>query len=213
MKTRALLLGAAACIAASMPAHATTAYQQNDISTANRGGYQYAGQASADDFVSALSGTLSSVTWTGSYYSGEHSAGSESFTFNLYASKGANPGALLYSEVGMASFVDSVTGGASYKDYSLSLAGGRLTAGTEYWVSIYSNTSARNYAWSLSRDGSSKGAYLLAGQTMWTLNNANPTTNHVFSLNVTPVPEPEVSGMLLIGLGLTGFMARRRKPA
>ncbi|WP_217431325.1 FxDxF family PEP-CTERM protein [Duganella vulcania] len=31
------------------------------------------------------------------------------------------------------------------------------------------------------------------------------------SLNVTPVPEPETYAMLIAGLGLVGFMARRRK--
>ncbi|HZV67872.1 MAG TPA: FxDxF family PEP-CTERM protein, partial [Telluria sp.] len=30
------------------------------------------------------------------------------------------------------------------------------------------------------------------------------------NLNVTPVPEPETYGMMLAGLGVLGFLARRR---
>ena len=32
-----------------------------------------------------------------------------------------------------------------------------------------------------------------------------------FNLNLAPVPEPETYGMLLAGLGILGFLARRRK--
>jgi len=39
--------------------------------------------------------------------------------------------------------------------------------------------------------------------------NAFETDNHAFIL-ATPVPEPETYGMMLAGLGLIGFMARRR---
>jgi len=39
--------------------------------------------------------------------------------------------------------------------------------------------------------------------------NAFETDNHAF-ITATPVPEPETYGMMLAGLGLIGFMARRR---
>ena len=35
--------------------------------------------------------------------------------------------------------------------------------------------------------------------------------NYVFATSVTPVPEADTSAMLLMGAGLMGFMARRRK--
>ena len=37
--------------------------------------------------------------------------------------------------------------------------------------------------------------------------------NYKGSVEVTPVPEPETYGMMLAGLGLMGFVARRRKSA
>jgi hypothetical protein len=33
----------------------------------------------------------------------------------------------------------------------------------------------------------------------------------IITNNVTPVPEPETYAMMLAGLGMLGFMARRRK--
>jgi probable HAF family extracellular repeat protein len=36
-------------------------------------------------------------------------------------------------------------------------------------------------------------------------------TNHAFVMSVAPVPEPDSYAMALIGLGLMGFVARRRK--
>ncbi|MBJ7313809.1 FxDxF family PEP-CTERM protein [Rugamonas sp. CCM 8940] len=37
-------------------------------------------------------------------------------------------------------------------------------------------------------------------------------TRYTFNLDVTPVPEPETYGMLLAGMGVLAFVARRRKP-
>ncbi len=37
-------------------------------------------------------------------------------------------------------------------------------------------------------------------------------TKYTFNLDVTPVPEPETYGMLLAGMGVLAFAARRRKP-
>jgi hypothetical protein len=35
--------------------------------------------------------------------------------------------------------------------------------------------------------------------------------NYVFATSVNPVPEADTSAMLLMGAGVLGFMARRRK--
>jgi len=49
-------------------------------------------------------------------------------------------------------------------------------------------------------------AGLFGGSYAGVLNIASPEVS-----NITPVPEPETYAMLLAGLGLMGFMARRRK--
>ena len=43
--------------------------------------------------------------------------------------------------------------------------------------------------------------------------NPTATAQDAFLLSVSAVPEPESYGMLLAGLGLMGFMVRRRKAA
>jgi hypothetical protein len=44
-------------------------------------------------------------------------------------------------------------------------------------------------------------------------NGGNTPSQFAISLVVTPVPEPETYAMMLAGLGLLGFMAKRRKSA
>jgi probable HAF family extracellular repeat protein len=43
--------------------------------------------------------------------------------------------------------------------------------------------------------------------------NSRTNETHAFLLSVTPVPEPESYAMMLMGIGMLGFMARRRKVA
>ena len=51
----------------------------------------------------------------------------------------------------------------------------------------------------------------VANQTNWTRSDADQgNSNWATSMTVTPVPEPKNYAMLLAGLGLMGFIARRR---
>ncbi|MES2126017.1 MAG: FxDxF family PEP-CTERM protein [Pseudomonadota bacterium] len=52
---------------------------------------------------------------------------------------------------------------------------------------------------------------LSAGVYTWHVEGSNPSeSNYAGELSVNAVPEPETYGMLLAGLGVVGFMARRR---
>ena len=83
MKMRNILSILALAVLLPVSAIAAPIYQQGNISTADRGAYQYFGQALADDFVAVSTGAISNATWTGSYYGNIKSSGSESFTFNI----------------------------------------------------------------------------------------------------------------------------------
>ena len=51
---------------------------------------------------------------------------------------------------------------------------------------------------------------LTAGETYW-FRLSGASTGGAYTITLAPVPEPESYAMLLAGLGLMGFIARRRK--
>ena len=53
-------------------------------------------------------------------------------------------------------------------------------------------------------------AFLMDGEFYLAIANETSNTTSLYSMSMAPVPEPETYAMLLAGLGLVGFMARRR---
>ncbi|MBU1222234.1 MAG: choice-of-anchor I family protein [Gammaproteobacteria bacterium] len=53
-------------------------------------------------------------------------------------------------------------------------------------------------------------AFVMDGKHYLAIANEVSNTTTLYSVNMAPVPEPETYAMLLAGLGLVGFMARRR---
>jgi len=86
-----------------------------------------------------------------------------------------------------------------------------------YWDNLYNNGSASSgYALYTANNGS----YATSGSFAMSVLNTNPNgTNGYLSASVysqshslsAPIPEPETYALMLVGLGLVGFMARRRK--
>jgi hypothetical protein len=62
--------------------------------------------------------------------------------------------------------------------------------------------------WSVNADSIAAGAYFLQVQGSVVSNTSGSFGGNV---NITPVPEPETYAMMLAGLGLLGFLVRRRK--
>lgn len=93
--------------------------------------------------------------------------------------------------------------GGMGSNITLNLVGG----GTETIVDYFSNTLA----------GSFRGFAASSAFTSMTLSMGTACCQETFQLEnlrytpVSPVPEPETYAMFMVGLGLIGFMARRRK--
>ncbi len=84
-----------------------------------------------------------------------------------------------------------------------SQAGSLITSGTSV------STGARD-VWTLTADTLAVGRYYL--QVSGTM-VSNTSGSFGGSVMLNPVPEPETYGMLLAGLGVMGFLARRRRAA
>ena len=100
----------------------------------------------------------------------------------------------------------SANSGLTLTGFSLRNAGGVLFQGTLDLI----NYTAQDQAWSLA----SGGTPLATGNYFLQIDGyvaSSAGGSYSGNLAVTPVPEPETYGMLLAGLGLVGFMARRRK--
>lgn len=53
----------------------------------------------------------------------------------------------------------------------------------------------------------------LSAASAFVRDNFVPQTNYAFQVAFAPVPEPETYALMLVGLGVLGYVARRRKGA
>jgi len=182
----------------------------------------------ADDFQLTQEASLQSITWWGGYASSDYLPipDTDNFLISLYADDSGKPGSLLQTiNVGDSASRNS-TGdfvnppiydyfyfpGRVEFQYSINLSSAiPLHAGTHYWLSIVNSPSSDSWVWEFSMNFPNPGVQRISASGVggW---EPYDSYNAAFSLGLTsPVPEPENYGMLLVGLGLLGFMVHRKK--
>jgi hypothetical protein len=133
---------------------------------------------------------------------------SDRFTFSVNSTSGMNFDAIISSISRTADTGLDVTGLSLYR------AAGTDGTGTGTLVSAGKSLQSGNIdVWSLSSDNLAVGNYyvLVSGNLV---SDASASFGGAVMMSPTaPVPEPETYGMMLAGLGVLGFLARRRKAA
>jgi hypothetical protein len=130
------------------------------------------------------------------------------FTFSVSGTTSSNFDAIVSSISRSANTGLDISGLSLYR-----VGGGTGTGGTLGDTLVSSGTSMHSGAmdvWSLSSDNLAAGSYyvLVAGNLV-----SDTSASFGGAVMLAPVPEPETYGMMLAGLGVLGFLARRRKAA
>lgn len=129
------------------------------------------------------------------------------FTFSVTGTTSSNFDAIV------SSISRTADTGLDISGLSLYRVGGGTGTGTGMDTLISSGTQVNKGAmdvWSVSSNNLSAGDYylLVSGNMV-----SNTAASFGGAVMLAPVPEPETYGMMLAGLGVLGFLARRRKQA
>jgi hypothetical protein len=130
------------------------------------------------------------------------------FTFSVTGTTTSNFDAIISSISRSADTGLDISGLSLYR-----VGGGTGTGGTLGDTLVSSGTSLQSGSmdvWTLSSDNLAAGSYyvLVSGNLV-----SDTSASFGGAVMLAPVPEPETYGMMLAGLGVLGFLARRRKAA
>jgi hypothetical protein len=186
----------------------------------NDGGH--ATQYAADNFTAGISDAAVSVLWRGTYAGDDNTpAPTDSFTINFYFDAGGSVGSLISSfAIGNTSSRTLVgivpSFGLDIFEYTADLGAGiSLVAGTDYWLSIFNDTTSDpqdNWAWdgcgpSSCTDGVLASKDLISWVSSGTV--SVPIKDAYFEVSSATVPIPAAFWLFGSALGLLGWMRRK----
>ena len=153
-------------------------------------------------FVPTLSGNLQSVQLALVTLSG----GTSVANFYVAANNGGTPGPVL------ASFMNVVAPASSSGSFLVTLNSVTqplLQAGTTYWLYGEPAASTTAIGWLVNNQGYANNYAQENPPGVWTSGPVTFGANGVFDVSVTPVPEPSIAGLLILGAGC--FFIRRKR--
>ncbi|KLU38226.1 hypothetical protein AB595_04155 [Massilia sp. WF1] len=133
------------------------------------------------------------------------------FTFSVNGTTSSNFDAIISSISRSADTGLDISALSLYR-----VGGGTGTTGTGMDTLVSSGTSLQKGAmdvWTLSSDNLTAGNYYVLVSGNLVSDTSASFGGAVMMSPTAPVPEPETYGMMLAGLGVLGFLARRRKAA
>lgn len=221
----ALLLFGTGLMAVGQPAGAISIYSET-FTPPNTGTQSDAvtGTLLASDFAPDAGGNITNVVWQGMYNNGTVIPDTDDFTISFYEDDGFGSVGQLIASVEVGDVVNRVATGASFGDslfyeYEASIDPGiEVITGSIYWISIVNDTALLGWYWAAyTEDDDYDGP---GAPPYWFSNGSWVSYGYDYAYfvelsgvapTVSPVPLPPTLALMLPGLALLGFMARRRK--